>query len=183
MFTFLIAWRKKFACKNIIITGPILPHRLLSIFPYPFWKTVNCGEVQRASLSYKAISLINFFLVFVSIVIHCSETRSLTNLSRTTRTVEVEVTLRPTVSRPVRLGVLSFLAQVIRGYLYLSDNYFLYFPCRGRVCNLQCNDTSSFSSYIATDGLSATSSWCRTPNGAHNQILISLFDSYFVFSV
>jgi hypothetical protein len=49
----------------------------------------------------------------------------------------------------------------------------------GRVCNLQCNDESSISSFIATDRLSASSSWCR---GQH-QILISLFDSYFVFSL
>jgi hypothetical protein len=61
--------------------------------------------------------------------------------------------------------------------LHLSDNYFLYFSCkapsltRGRICNLQCNGASSISSYIVTDGLSASSSWCR--------ILISLFDSYF----
>jgi hypothetical protein len=95
---------------------------------------------------------------------------------------EVEVTLRPTVSRPVRLGVLPLLEQVTGCYIYLSDNYFLYFSCKaptltkGQVCNLQCNDSSSISSYIATDGLSASSSWCR-------QILISLFDSYFVFSV
>jgi hypothetical protein len=81
--------------------------------------------------------------------------------------VEVEVTLRPTVSRPVRLGVVPLLEQVTRCYIYLSDNYFLYFSCRapsltrGRVCNLQCNDASSISSYIATDGLSASSSWCR----------------------
>jgi hypothetical protein len=45
---------------------------------------------------------------------------------------------------------------------------------RGRVCNLQCNDASSISSYTETDGLSASSSWCRDPNGAHDQILISL---------
>jgi hypothetical protein len=62
--------------------------------------------------------------------------------------VEVEVTLRPTVSRPVRLGVLPLLEQVPRCYIYLSDNYFLYFSSRvlsltrGRVCNLQCNDAS-----------------------------------------
>jgi hypothetical protein len=49
---------------------------------------------------------------------------------------------------------------------------------RGWVCNLQCNDASPISSYIATDGLSASSSWCRTPNGAHDQVLISLFDNY-----
>jgi hypothetical protein len=47
-------------------------------------------------------------------------------------------------------------------------HYFLSFSCRapsltrGRVCNLQCNDASS--SYIATDGLSVSSSWCRTPH-------------------
>jgi hypothetical protein len=70
-----------------------------------------------------------------------------------------------------------------------KSKLFLYFPCRapsltrGRVCNLHCNGASSISSYIATDGLSASSSWCRASNGAHNQILISLFDSYFDFSV
>jgi hypothetical protein len=85
--------------------------------------------------------------------------------------VEVEVTLRPTVSRPVRLGVLPLLEQVTRCYIYLNNNYFLYFSCkvpsltRGRVRNFQCNDASSISSYIATDGLSASSSWCRAPNG------------------
>jgi hypothetical protein len=68
------------------------------------------------------------------------------------------------VSRPVRLSVLPLLEQVTRCYIYLSDNYFLYFSCRapsltrGRVCKLQCNDASSISSYIATDGLSASSS-------------------------
>jgi hypothetical protein len=178
---------------------------------------------------------------------------------------EVEVTLRPTVSRPVRLGVLPLLEQVTRCYIYLSNNYFLYFilvecillryvyvylsnipaiatenvlllllfslfttcfgpygpssgeiqlhhlhilmkpsilqrihcfticlllstlryiqwqisfylfyflyrSCRspsltrGRFCNLQCYDASSVSRYIATDGLSASSSWCRDFN-------------------
>jgi hypothetical protein len=92
--------------------------------------------------------------------------------------IEVVVTFRPR-----SVGVLPLLEQVTRCYIYLSLNYFLYFSCRasslkrGRVCNLQCNDASSISSYIATDGLSASSSWCRPPNGAHNQILISLFDS------
>jgi hypothetical protein len=43
---------------------------------------------------------------------------------------EVEVILRTTVSRPVRLGVLPLLEQVTRYYIYLSDNYFLYFSCR-----------------------------------------------------
>jgi hypothetical protein len=103
--------------------------------------------------------------------------------------IEVEVTLQETVSRPVLLGVLPLLEQVTRCYIYLSDNYFLYFSCRvpsltsGLVCNLQCNDASLISSYIATDGLSASSSWCRASSGAHNQIWISLFDSYFVVSV
>jgi hypothetical protein len=54
---------------------------------------------------------------------------------------------------------------------------------RGRVCNLQCNDASSMSSYIASDSLSASSSWFRAPNGAHDQILIYLFDSYFFLGV
>jgi hypothetical protein len=34
---------------------------------------------------------------------------------------------------------------------------------RGWVYNLQCNDASSISRYIATDGLSASSSWFRAP--------------------
>jgi hypothetical protein len=41
----------------------------------------------------------------------------------------------------------------------------------------------SISSYIATDGLPTSSSWCRAPNGAHDQILIYFFDSYFICSV
>jgi hypothetical protein len=66
-----------------------------------------------------------------------------------------------TVSRQVRLGVLPLLEQMTGCYIYMSDNYFLYFSCkvpsltRGRVCNLQCNDESSVSSYVATDSLSA----------------------------
>jgi hypothetical protein len=73
--------------------------------------------------------------------------------------IEVEVTLLPTVSRPVHLGVVPLLEQVTKCYIYLSDNYFLYCSrrapslTRGRVCNLQCNDASSISSYNATDGL------------------------------
>jgi hypothetical protein len=43
---------------------------------------------------------------------------------------EVEVTLRLTVSRPVRLGVLPLLEQVTTCYISLSDNYFLYSSCR-----------------------------------------------------
>jgi hypothetical protein len=72
----------------------------------------------------------------------------LTRLHPDLTTVEVEVTLRPMVSRLVRLGVLPLLDQVTRCYIYLSDNYFLYFSCRapfltrGPVCNLQCNDAS-----------------------------------------
>jgi hypothetical protein len=93
---------------------------------------------------------------------------------------EVEVTLLPAVSRPVRLGVLPLLEEGTRCYIYLSDNYFLHFSCRepslkrGRVCNLQCNDASLNSSYIVSDGLSASSSWCRALDEAHNQILTSL---------
>jgi hypothetical protein len=77
---------------------------------------------------------------------------------------------------------LPLLNQMTRCYIYLSDNYVLYFSCRapsltrGRVCNLQCNDASSISSHIATDGLLASSSWCQAPNGAHNQIIIPLFE-------
>jgi hypothetical protein len=92
--------------------------------------------------------------------------------------VEVEVTLWPRVSRPVRLGVLPLLEQVTRCYIYLSDNYFHYFSCRapsltrGRIYNLQCNDASSISSYIATESLSASSSWCRDPNGKKSPLFM-----------
>jgi hypothetical protein len=88
---------------------------------------------------------------------------------------KVKVTLRQTVCRPVRLGVLPLLEQVTRCYIYLSENYFLYFSCRapsltrGRFRNLQCNDASSFSNYLAIDGLSARPSWCRAP------ILLEIF--------
>jgi hypothetical protein len=96
--------------------------------------------------------------------------------------------LLPTVSRPVHLGVVPLLERVTRCYISLSDNYFFIFSCRapslmrGRVCNLQCDDASSISRYIATDGLSASSSWCRAPHEAHDQIFISLFDNYFLSS-
>jgi hypothetical protein len=53
---------------------------------------------------------------------------------------------------------------------------------KGWVCNLQSNEANSMSRYIATDGLSASSSWCRAPNGTHDQILITLFDNYFLSS-
>jgi hypothetical protein len=96
----------------------------------------------------------------------------------------VQVILLPTVSRPVRLGVVPLSEMVTRCYIFLSDNYFLSSSCRapsltrGRVCNLQCNGASSIPSYIATDGLSASSTWCR----AHDQILISLIGNYFLSS-
>jgi hypothetical protein len=54
---------------------------------------------------------------------------------------------------------------------------------RGQVCNLKCNDSSSISSYIATDGLSDSSSWCWAPNAAHDQILISLYGNFFLLGV
>jgi hypothetical protein len=127
-----------------------------------------------------------FLLQFVT---NTSQQYSPKNVPRNNNKVEVEVTLRPMVSRLVRLGVLAVLEGVTRCYIYLSVNYYLYFSrrapslTRGRVCNLQRNEASSISSYTATGGPSASSSWCRAANGVHNQILISLFDSYFVFSV
>jgi hypothetical protein len=72
-------------------------------------------------------------------------------------------------------------------FLWVTITFFICscrapFLTRRRVCNLQCNDASSLSSYIATDGLSASLSWCLAPNGAYDQILISLFDSYILSS-
>jgi hypothetical protein len=75
---------------------------------------------------------------------------------------QVQVTLRPTVS------VIGFFIFSCRAPSMM----------RWWVCNLQCNDTSSISSYTATDGLSASSSWCWAPIGDHDQILITLFDNY-----
>jgi hypothetical protein len=54
---------------------------------------------------------------------------------------------------------------------------------RGRVCNFQCNHANWSSNYIVPDGLSASSSWCRAPNGAHNHILISMFDNYILLGI
>jgi hypothetical protein len=52
------------------------------------------------------------------------------------------------------------LEQMTRFY---SSSYRTPSLTRGRICNLQCNHASSSSSYIATDGQSASSSWCRAP--------------------
>jgi hypothetical protein len=46
---------------------------------------------------------------------------------------------------------------------------------RGLVCDLQCNDASSISSHIATDGLSASSSWCRAPFNFFVWLLLPFF--------
>jgi hypothetical protein len=65
-----------------------------------------------------------------------------------TVTLELEFILRPTVSRPVRLGIgLPFGAhdQILSFSFFFSfDNYFVVLPrvpslTRGRVCSLQCN--------------------------------------------
>jgi hypothetical protein len=61
------------------------------------------------------------------------------------------------------------LEQMTKFYISFSDNYVLSSSCRalsltrGPICNLQCNHASS--SYIATDGQSVSSPWCRAPWG------------------
>jgi hypothetical protein len=93
------------------------------------------------------------------------------------RKVKVKVTLWLTASWPVRLGLSLIIFRQLRVCWCGAPSL-----KRGRLCNLHCNDASSMSSYIVTDGLSASLSWCRAPNGAHDQILISLFDNYFLSS-
>jgi hypothetical protein len=80
--------------------------------------------------------------------------------------VEVEVVLRPTVSRPLRLGVVPPIGK--------GDQMM-----RGLVCNLQFNDASS--SYIAADGQSASSSWCRAPWPDFNFLCLTV--TFFLFRV
>jgi hypothetical protein len=46
---------------------------------------------------------------------------------------------------------------------FLSFSYRVPSLMTGQVCNLQCNDASSSSSYIATHSQSARLSWCRAP--------------------
>jgi hypothetical protein len=62
-------------------------------------------------------------------------------------TVEVEVNLWPTVSRPVRLGIgppFGTLDQIYLDLLFSAENYLIILPkasslTRKRVCSLQCN--------------------------------------------
>jgi hypothetical protein len=44
-----------------------------------------------------------------------------------------------------------------------------------------CSSSSSSSSYIATDGQSASSSWCLAPFGANDQILIFFVSQLLAF--
>jgi hypothetical protein len=53
---------------------------------------------------------------------------------------------------------------------------------RGRVCNLQCNHASSSSSYIVTDGQSASSSWCRAPQQILIFFILSRITTYIMWN-
>jgi hypothetical protein len=142
---------------RVVTWTKLLSHVLTHLF---MWRYTSEDEHHAIN---SCITLSVLSLVCPDVLGRCSETDNIVE-------VEVEVTLRPTVSRPIRFGILPLLEQVTRCYIYLSDNYFLYFLykapslTRGWGFNLQCNDTSSISSYIPTDGLSARSS-CRAPNG------------------
>jgi hypothetical protein len=93
--------------------------------------------------------------------------------------VKLKILLRPTVSRPqpvlvsgTHLGPATNFPPSLFIYFYTVACLLMWGALSDEktVCNLRCNNASSI--YIATDDLSASSSWCRVSNGAHDQILI-----------
>jgi hypothetical protein len=110
-----------------------------------FWTSTFYSELRYLleGQCYNVTTAMRLTVVFnFMILLFCLENNEFSSCYRILSqcSAEVEVTLRPTVSRPVRLGVLPLLEQVTRCYIYFSDNYFLYFSCRtpsltrGRVC-------------------------------------------------
>jgi hypothetical protein len=79
------------------------------------------------------------------------------------------------------LGPATNFSPSIFDYVLIIAGLLMWGALSDERTDLQCHYTSSISSFIATDGLSA-SSWFRAQNGAHDQILISLFDNYFPLS-
>jgi hypothetical protein len=61
---------------------------------------------------------------------------------------EVEVTLRPTVSRPVHPGVLPLLEQVTRCYIYLNENYILFWRAASYIWDSVAVGTSNMSNTL-----------------------------------
>jgi hypothetical protein len=111
---------------------------------------------------------------------HCVSFSSPLTTRRYSNPPQVKVILRPTISRPVRLGVVPLLESVTRCYISLSDNYFFYFSWRRPLWRVQWH---KFSFKLYCDRHSVGQFTLVTgPNGAHDQILISLFDNYFLSS-
>jgi hypothetical protein len=93
---------------------------------------------------------------------------------------QVQVILPPTVSRPVCRGVVQVTLRssptelVVTSCCLIWDCWFTFFsPLTTLQLSFNCPLTSSSStSYIVTDGQSASSSWCWAPFETHGQILL-----------
>jgi hypothetical protein len=101
----------------------------------------------------------------------------------------VQVLLRLTVSRPARLGVVPLLERVTRCYISLNNSYYFYFFNVGRP--LWREDGSVIFSAMTQVQFQVVlrPTVCRPvhpgawlPMGPHAQIVISLFENYFISS-
>jgi hypothetical protein len=118
---------------------------------------------------------------------------------------QAQVILRPTVSRPVRLGVgpsltVTFFLLHVRCPLWREDGSIICTAITHWLESLRVHNhillsiwdspnlgspgswSRSSSSYIGTDGPPASSSWCRAPLEQMARFYISLSDNYFLSS-
>jgi hypothetical protein len=108
---------------------------------------------------------------------HTSKARVGKNPQDLTPCVHVQVQVIATDGQSASSSLCSAPFGASDQIFYFFDwQLLLSFSCRepsltrGRVCNLKCNVASSSSSYIATDGQSASTSLCHAPFGASDQI-------------